>query len=459
MKWFRGLDFFALSIVSTPAYAGGGFDLAMARGDETLRYQSPSGATELCFVPKHLPGFEYRGKEGSKDREAERELCALDLYKEGPTKLNGGVAACPKVTSTSAAIEFQELETEGTKKQLESVEMCGYTRPTDTLTKFKTTDNDRACAYGAGAMLSYHLSRALGDVLHVPTMVLRTVDIETMQKVSVQALRTRTNGTIRKSYQNYIDAYRNPAMWPAASTLYTNDFKQVYGFLRGKVKGDVTHPGWTDNNEGVGFESLESVRDVFAPAPARRLFGKTLSQAALQRMIAARDVGDLIVLDQLTSQADRYTGLNLGALSYYYFVEEGKKLSSLEKRKVDKGEKPKPANAMLIRRMVAKDNDCTFINGNRNARYAYVERLRHLHPRTYAGVQRLASLWNRDKTLQEFLSTELNMTARYIAVFQKNLQSVSQTLLQNCRAGRLRLDLDSQNHFFGVDAEPGCEVQ
>jgi hypothetical protein len=445
-------------MLSVGAEAAGGFDLSVPRGLETLTSTSPSGAKEICVVPKHLAGADYRGKEGAKDRESERELCSHNLYLPGPTTADRGVAACPKVSSTSAAIEFQEIVEPGSKTKLELAASCGRTRATDNLTKFKTSDNDRTCTYVPGAMLTYHLSRYLGDVLQVPAMVLRTVDISTMQKVATQAAKMSINGLLKKSYQNYIDAHRDPARWDYASWIFTNDYKQHYGYLRDKVKGDTVHPGWVESLSRSSFEKFEGVKDAFASTPASSLFGTTLSQVALQRLQAARDYADLIVLDQLSSQSDRYSGQNLAAVFFYYYKDENGQLKSLEKRKVEKGEKPLPERALLVRRMVSKDNDCTFVNGNTNAKLGYVARLRHLHPRTYAGVMRLAKAWTADSTVREFLATELAMSAKHIASFEKNLISVAESLRANCKSGALKLDLDPETQFMGAENKASCDV-
>ncbi len=452
------LGVLGFAMLSVGAEAAGGFDLSLPRGLETLSYSSPSGAKEICVVPKHLAGADYRGKEGAKDRESERELCAHNLYLPGPTTADRGVAACPKVSSTSAAIEFQEIVEPGSKAKLESAASCGRTRVTDNLTKFKTSDNDRTCTYVPGAMLTYHLSRYLGDVLQVPVMVLRTVDISTMQKVATQAVKMSINGLLRRSYQNYIDAYRDPARWDYASWIFTNDFKQHYGYLRDKVKGDSVHSGWVENLPSSAFEKIEGVKDIFASTPASSLFGGTLSQLSLQRLQTARDYADLIVLDQLSSQSDRYSGQNLASVQYYYYKDENQKLKSLEKRKVDKGEKPLPEGALLVRRMASIDNDCTFVNGNTNAKLGYAARLRHLHPRTYAGVMRLAKAWTADSSVKDFLATELAMSPKHIASFEKNLMSVADSLRANCKSGALKLDLDPEVQFLGAENKANCDA-
>jgi len=446
-----------LLLVSSHVFAAGAFDRSVQRGIEIKTFSSPSGS-EICVIPKHLAGAKYRGKDDAKDREAEQELCSYDLNKSGPTVQDKGVAACPKVNNTSTAIEFQEIVKGGTKAELESPAKCGFTRETKTLTKFKTSDNDRTCTYAPGAILTYHLSRYLGDVLRVPAAVIRTVDISTMQRVAATALKMRINGNLRKGYQNYVDAYRDPTRWDYSSWIFTSDYKQYYGFLRDKVKGDTSMPGWTENIAGERFESMQATRDAFSSASIRDLFGSSLSQAGLQRLQLARDTADLIVLDQLTSQADRYTGLNMAAIDLYYFRDGEKALSSIEKNKVDKGEKPKPEGAILVKRMVAKDNDCTFVNGNTNAKRGYVANLRHMHPATYAGVQRLAKAWAVDSSIKDFLAIEAGMTAKHITTFGTNLTSVAQTLRSNCDSGLLKLDLDPEAHFLGAESKKGCDL-
>lgn len=453
----KNLSALTLLLLSILAHGAGGLDRSVSRGVETKTFDSPSGP-EICVIPKHLAGTKYRGKDGARDLESEQELCSYNLNKAGPTSQDGGVAACPKVNSTSTAIEFQEIVKAGTKADLETAAKCGFTRETSTVTKFKTSDNDRTCTYAPGATLAYHLSRYLGDVLHVPVAVLRTVDISTMQRVAATALKMRINGNLRKGYQNYVDAYRDPTRWDYASWIFTSDYKQHYGFLRDKVRGDTSMPGWTENIAGPPFETMQATRDAFSPSSSRDLFGTALSQVGLQRLQLARDTADLIVLDQLMSQSDRYTGMNMAAIDLYYYRDGERALSSIEKGKVDKGEKPKPAGAMLVKRMVAKDNDCTFVNGNTNAKLGYAAALRHIHPVTYAGVQRLAKGWTADSSVKNFLSVEMGMTAKHLTTFGNNLTSVAHALRTNCESGALKLDLDPELHFLGAEAKKGCDL-
>src|SRR5262245_19979512 len=100
----------AVGTVATSSSIAGGLERSVPRGDDLITISTPlRGPDEICGVPKHLPGADYRCKDGANDRENERELCTYSPHQAGPTARNGGVATCPKVSSTSAAIEFQEI--------------------------------------------------------------------------------------------------------------------------------------------------------------------------------------------------------------------------------------------------------------------------------------------------------------------------------------------------------------
>ena len=448
-----------LFAVSLSFSIGAQMDLDWQRGDQIISHSTNnSQITEQCIIPHHLPNAFYRGTSGSKDIEAEKELCSLSLYLEGTTKSNGAVAVCPKVNGTSTALEFQKIPEGKTKQELEAASQCGHRRPTSKMGKFKTTDNDRTCTYAPGAILTYHLSRAMGNVLHVPPMVLRTVSVDKFQEVTERALNMRINSILRKGYQNYLTAFAAPTRWDYKRHIFTKDFQQVFGMMKDTVKGDRTMPGFGENNEGAKFESLSGVKHIFSSASTERLFGDKLTPRNLALFQLSRDYADLIVLDQLSLQADRYTGGNVSYLDYYFFIDDNGQLDSVKKRDVDKGKKPMPTNPMLVKRLVASDNDCTMMNGNMNARKGYVASLRHLHPKSYQGVMRLAKSWRTGDELSEFLSTDLGMDPRYIKKFGSALLDVADTLKKNCVSGKLKLDLDPNQYFIGSDVSTNCHL-
>ncbi len=423
-----------------------------------VSHKNPYTTDEICVIPNHLEYAKYKGKLGANDIENEKELCSISLYLEGPSEQTGGAAVCPKVNNTSAGIEFQTIPVGQTKEELEGSSKCGYHRTTSKLGSFRTTDNDRTCTYAPGAMFTYHLSRVLGDILNVPVMVLRTVAIPKFQEVAERALSMRINSNLRRGYQNYLNAFSSPTRWDYKKYIFTSDYLQVFGVIKAPVKGDTKLSAWTEYMSSERFESLESIRQIFSSQDAKRLFGETFNKQSLQSLEMARDYSDLIVLDQLTSQADRYTGSNLSSLDYYYYIDNDKRLKSVKKRSVDKGKTPMPENAILVKRLVANDNDCTFVNGNTNAKRGYVGRLRHMHPQTYQGVLRLAKAWKENSKLNEFMSQDLGMDSRYISKFAENLLSVEKSLKQNCLDKSLHLDLDPQLHFFGVQSSDNCEL-
>ncbi len=77
-----------------------------------------------------------------------------------------------------------------------------------------------------------------------------------------------------------------------------------------------------------------------------------------------RDMADLLVLDYLFSQADRFSGGNFSYVPYVYFQEEGK-VKKEKESKVKDGEVTLPAGALsfTIKKNKIIDTDCGLING------------------------------------------------------------------------------------------------
>lgn len=433
-----------------------GLDRSVSRGREVVHHNVPGGRPdEICVLPRHLHDGDYRGARGADDEAAEAALCRYDFYRPGPTRESSGVATCPHAVSTAGSIEFMDIPIGRTRKELQTAETCGIDRPTQKLARFKTSDYDATTTVAPGGMLAYHVSRMLGDILNVPPAVLRTVDVEVMRDVAERAPAVASNELVKKSFANYLVAIKDPPVWKT-SDIFTTDYTQLYGFLSGKVSGDSVYPGWVAEITTGQFEKERGVRDAFSESSAANLFGKSMTAASLQRAQSARDFADLIVFDEILSQGDRFTGLNLAGVPYYYHRTTGG-LEYVAKRKVEDGSEKMPAGAMLVVRLVVTDNDCTLTCPNVNAEHGYSARLRHLHPRTYAGIQHLAKAWKADPSMREQLARDIALTPAMGAVFEKNLTAVAETLREACVAGRLKLDLDPDALFLGTPPNSKCD--
>ena len=445
-------DFLLLGIVLL-AQTPQGLDTGVQRGRKTIKHPVPGNRpAEVCIEPRHIPGVAYRTHHGD-DEKTEDRLCSYDFYQPGPTSKDGGVATCPHATSTAGSIEFQEIEKGFNREQLQTSKNCGRERPTPKLTRFKTTDTVATNTYAPGAMLAYHVSRVLGDILFVPASVLRTVDTAIMRDVATRAPAVVTNDLLRTSFATYLVALKDPAHW-TKTDIFTKDHQQLWGFLRAKVSDDTTYPGWIFEITPEKFESEHGVQDAFSSTPAKSLFGSTMTQESLQRLMLARDFADLIVFDEIMSQGDRLTGLNLSSVWYYYYPSHDG-LESVARGRVDEGKAQIPHGAMLVRRLVASDNDCVIICANQNAIHGYTARLQHLHPRTYEGVMRLNDIWTHDTSIKQQLALDLAIPPAAMTSFGTSLQAVANTLQQNCVSGKLKLDLDP-DVVFGNKSAPSC---
>ncbi len=422
------------------------FSASEAGGKKTIKYTSPGGVSEICVLPKRYPGVKY----GKDDDEDEAKLCGLNFYKD-PASADAGeaVALCPKVSSTFPGVEAYELD--GINKKSYETEKCANDkRPSKRLAKFKQSTS---CSYTGSILGYYHLSRILGEAGNVPTAVIRTMDVAQHKIIARRGvdISSDLNQTLWKQVLNMDSSVSN-------KSFFTDDGKNVFGALSKNPVGEERYAPINDNvgqNSRDHFLGKSEVQAVFDSNSVGNIVNRDLASAApkIQQMI---DISDLVLLDHIFQQQDRFG--NIHFLEYFYSTDAQGKLSRTRLKRNDDGSvktaKPAP-NAVVVKRMLLKDNDCGNRVGDPRAfTSSDVSDLRHMRLRTYKGIRYLAQTW--DTQGSNFFKREALANSEDTfgdtalgGGLGKRIKSAAATLEANCKSGKLLLDLSIEDHLAG----------
>ena len=443
----------ALSAATLSAYAGGSFDPNAPRGLSMAKFAIPGkSAQEICIVPKHLAFADYR----KSDEKKEQELCKYNFYESsGTTDSSGAVVVCPKTSSTSAGVLLYSIPDGQTKSALQTASSCvaieSNNRPKGVkqIAKFKQTDDDRTCTSTSSILGYYHVSRALGDIAQVAPAVIRTMDFGQHDKVVRQALsisKVTRNGSLRKSWSNFTGYHSGSSGNPAS--LFTVDNSQIFGGLVAKDHDTAPYKEWV-TSAGSGQTTISAVsayRDVTNSQPAAKIIGsRNFTQAAAQKLLAMRDMGEMLLIDTLMQQNDRTSGGNIVASTEVVYRDGAD-------YKHDKSGKAVPAGApqYTVKRLHLVDNDCGLIEGpGAIVKQGYAAKINHMHPKTYTRLMQFANKWQTDPSVKSFFQTEALFSSAQLDSFGKILVKTRDALRAKCKASDHFLDLDTDDFFNG----------
>ena len=447
----------ALSATTLIAFAGGSFDPNSPRGMSTSKLAVPGkSAQEICIVPKHIPFADYR----KSDEKKEHELCKYNFYEaSGTTDSSGAVVVCPKMSSTSAGVLFYDIPDGQTKSELQNASKCvaieADNRPKGVkqIAKFKQTDDDRTCTSTSAILGYYHVSRALGDIAQVAPAVIRTMDFDQHDKIVKEALsisKIARNRNLRKSWSNFT-AYKSGSS-KNPSSLFTIDNSQIFGALVVKDHGTVHYKEWvTSANFGqTVISALSAYRDVTSSPPAASVIGgRSFTQSTAQKLLAMRDMSEILLIDTLMQQNDRTSGGNISASTEVVYRDG-------TDYKTDKSDKNVPPGApqFTVKRLHLVDNDCGLIEGPGSiVKQGYLNNVNHMHPKTYVQLMQFADKWEHDPSVKTFFQTEALFSSAQISSFEKILLKARDTLRAKCKSSDHFLDLDMDDYFNGKDPD------
>jgi hypothetical protein len=464
---------------------------------------------ETCIMPKHyILKSQSSGNVLSdykeKDRDEEAKLCNIDFSTS---------ALCPKLESTNPGI-LVLTESNGKTGQL-SDELCWALAKDKATTikkeaKFKQTIG---CSNTSSILTSYHLARMFGAQVHVPVAVVKTMPREQHIKFGNQARRILKQSEIKptSALVKLWKQFEKPDLMGDDSALFLENGKYLYGALADNPNREVNYSeiyGGKKDDTYITFKlqlpfkrvSSDQSLDVILTDKNKSL------QASLPIIQQMADVSNMLIFDALQSQQDRIGNIHF-YVAYGYLDNDGKvKKKTLSKsdfaiveslanktalksmNNVDfinmtpiflkanpelltkLNEKGiKNANkGVLVREMLLKDNDCGGIKKSNRTKDNgdLIGELRHITPETYQAVMALQNeAKNNSVELESFFNDVLLRDDTALKNKEKgflaNLDYVANTLRNNCKNKKLKIDLeysyDAQGNFVPSQAQTPCE--
>jgi len=363
----------------------------------------------------------------------------------------------PKTNSTNPGLDFYSLPPGFTPQQVEAAH-C-KTPSVKKIAKYKLSTS---CSYTPSILGYYHLSRILGGIANVPPAVLRTVDRQNHVALGHTALgETAPSSLIHQTWASLLSQLAAGAGASKRDFLLTDNFTQSYGAL--SVNPTKEHfyieffNGGSNNvaRAATFGDKNPIVAKLARTADVNTFVGRTFTTEDVQTMVQLKDAADLIVIDTLMNQQDRFG--NIHYLETYYYRDTTDLNSDgtpkLKSSKTLTPEKIAKAGAVQVKQMFLKDNDCGVDKQNIAKQAGLVNRVAHIDPTTYRNILHLDAIADSTETRNFFLQ-ELVFTTNDYANVRKNLKDLAVTLHQNCMQGRLRLDLDLQRHFSHQPLKP-----
>ena len=426
-------------------------DVNTPREREITEHAAPSGTVELATRPSTFPGHpEIYGK---KDIEKENELAGIDFY-NGKTKEGLDIVLVPKTYSTSPGLNIHAIKLPPGVSRLSYAEAHtgkAHSGDDEVIAKYKQSIPTHF-TYSPSILGYYHLSRFL-DAGHVEPAIVRTMDVSAHKPLADLGKAKATGSNNRQQWTELRaldDAHSNPS-------LYTKDGKQLYGALQANPTGEESYPHLSDLGGAGAFAASSEFARVTNPNALKLTYkdasGK-LNQAAVQQIVQIRDLSDMVLMDFIMSQADRFSG-NMHSEKIYLWIKNG--ILKSENKKGDPAKaveqlKQIPPDAVLVDRMIMKDNDAGLISGNSAKTYHLLEKISHMDSKTYNRLLDLQKELQKPEVAQWY-QTELLFTQADFNTMKNNVDQAVE-ILSNRKDKGLFLDA---NLSTALEAEPAPE--
>lgn len=414
------------------------------RGAELIRLDRG----ELCYIPNRLEGSDY----SKKDLERERDLCNLNI---GTT-----AAVCGKTASTNPALEFFQIPAGMTAKQVEAMNCERAETATQKdfkkLAKYKLSTS---CSYTPSLLAYYHVSRFLGNINQVPPVVMRTVDAGLHKSIGDKTYAAFKNKQelIAQTWAGLLSMLTKKQAHAKATNIHTDDYNYSFGALqmnpsKEEKYSEMFNGGSDQPTRTANFKAKNVTYQRLISDQKLASLGLKWSQAQAQEVLKMQNVADMILLDTMLSQQDRFGNLHYTIERYGKVVGKSGKT---EIKKLDKDDTT-ATEVVELKRMMMKDNDCGVTKENHLKNAKLIEGLKHFNPETFAKLLKLNKIINTTAG-QNYFKLETAMTAADIATFKANVAYATNALVKNCQDGKLTLDLDLDSAFAG-HAVPDCRV-
>jgi hypothetical protein len=421
-----------------PAFANASVSAHLPRGEKIVDLPVPGRNAEVCVIPKHFVGGGY----SERDIKVETKLCNIDEHTNA--------AVCPKLNSTNPGVDFYSLPQGDTPNQVEATrcKSAGAKK----IAKYKLSTS---CSYTPSILGYYHVSRMFGGIADVPPAVLRTFDLQNHIALGRTALAQTGSGTlIHQTWAGLMAQLTAGTNGNRRDFLLTDDFAQSYGALsenptKENFYQEFFNGGATNVARALNFRDKNPIVAMLARnVDISTLVARNFVIENVQKIVQLKDAADLIVIDTLMNQQDRFGNIDY-LTTYYYLDANDLNQDGSAKLKSSESLTPEEAarvGAVQVKKLLLKDNDCGVAKDNIAKQTGLADRIAHIDPQTYRLILHFDAIADSAET-KEFFVRELVFTANDYANIRKNLKDLATKLNQACLQGRLKLDLDLQAHF------------
>ncbi|MEM7645816.1 MAG: hypothetical protein AAF203_02800 [Pseudomonadota bacterium] len=462
----------------------------------TVTTQVSRSKGEICELSQDMligGGEDYTDK----DRKLVQTLCSYDAHSDPASDVSGtqkAVAICPKLNSTFPGLEFIKIPNGETRADVEAKcnRKAGAKNKGKKLAKFKFSVT---CANSSSIVGYYHVSRALG-IKYVPPAVVRTVDYEFHKSVAKKA-----KGFVGSDSQAISKIWRrlSDSQLPAKPSAFVDgDF--TYGVLSVNPRGEQkTYDGiWLGGaNQPARLKNfMTSARSTYQNLKIRKpitsIVSTDLTSANYTKLQQMKDVSDMIILDTIFGQKDRFANthsvytwlvtngdgtvekLSLKSVEKMMEADAATDVTGAAKSLLDRFEKakdmPKDWQKEIRSRLtklrgivepylsskgyehafgenlMLKDNDCGLKDSNPFKKASVINGVYHVSPETFDQLMKLDEAV-ASGSMDDFLSDNLLMNSADMAKFKSGLSYVADNLRDKDAAGTLYKDLVVKSHF------------
>lgn len=431
MHHLSNITFLTLLLISVPS--GAVLKPNQLLGESVVQHQVAGGRPELCVIPKHYS----IGKYSKKDLAREQTLCSYNI--------DVNIAGCPKLNSTNPGVNFM-LPPPGMSVNQYLSQNCEATND-EKEAKYKLSTS---CSYTPALLAYYHVSRWLGRVGKVPVAVVRTMNLERHKAIAAEGLSQLKDPSalIYRTWASLNAALKAGPAGPRPDLLFVEGFDQSYGALQKNPKGEEFYREFFSSGTDRAAAFRDSNPIYRALISSRLTAGRELSVSNLQTLIALKDASDMILLDTILGQQDRFGNIHFEENYFYPTVSKTNEYKL--KSESDLAEIPEidRAKALKIKEMVLKDNDCGVAKSNRVKEAKLLDRVAHMDPDTYNNLMLMVKAAAQADFKEHFIRGML-FTEDDFRKVTGNLLEAAKMLQNLCTSGRLKLDLDYNLHFSG----------
>src|SRR5262249_54380597 len=282
-----------------------------------------------------------------------------------------------------------------------------------------------------------------------------TFDLQNHISIGRTALAQTLSGSlIHQTWANLMAQLTAGAGSKRRDLLLTDDFTQSYGALSENPRHESFYKEFFNggaNNvaRALNFRDKNPIVGMLARnLDINMLVGGNLTAENVQKMVQLKDAADLIVIDTLMNQQDRFGNIHY-LPTYYYIDANDLSQDGSAKLKSSRNLTPEEVTrigAVQVKTMLLKDNDCGVAKQNVAKQVGLADRIAHIDPKTYLLLLRLEAVADLAET-KEFFVREMIFTLNDYASIRDNLKALANKLHHACLQGDLKLDLDLQTHF------------